>query len=455
MSTHRIRAISLRALAVASVLVAAACGSSGTDQAKPGTSGGGTTKPAVKALEVGEGKTYPTIQKAVDAAKSGDLILIHPGVYKEAVVVEKPDNIVLRGTDRNKVIIDGEFTRDNGIKVLANGVAVENMTVRNHKGNGVFFTGDYDSKFILNGYRASYVTVYNNGDYGIYAFNATRGQFDHVYGSGHPDSAYYIGQCNPCDAVVTDALAENNFLGYSGTNSTGVSIINSEWRFNRIGISPQSQKGEKLAPNDGGLIAGNYVHDNQNPDTPQKDKNLDLAYGTGIVAAGVNNYLVTKNLVVDNQRAGIVIILWPFGQIFDPHKNTVKDNVASGASEYADIVLALADTSGGTLGNCFENNQATTFRPIDVETVAGCGKPEGKGFEGVDAQLLVAAKAPPYGDYKTIKAPGDQPTMPDALTAPPVPADPSWKHVDADPAKISTPKAPAGTTPGTTRGTVK
>lgn len=436
----------------------AGCGDSGKGGASgPGGSQPGTTKAPVNALEVGQGKKYATIQAAVDAAKPGDLVLVHPGVYKEAVVVEKPDNLVIRGTDRNTVIIDGEFTRDNGIKILANGVAVENLTARNHKSNGVFWTGDYDTKFTLDGYRASYVTVYNNGDYGIYAFNATRGQFDHVYGSGHPDSAYYVGQCNPCDAVVTDAIAENNFLGYSGTNSTGVAVINSVWHDNRIGISPQSQDGEKFAPNDGGLIAGNYVYDNNNPDTPQKDEKLDLAFGTGIVLPGTNNYVVTKNLVTNNKRAGIVLILWPFGKIFDPHKNSITGNVVTGAEEYGDLVLALADTSGGTLGNCFADNTFGTGRPAEIETTAGCGKPEGKDFEAIDPKGL-SGGAPPYADYKTIKAPGPQENMPDALTAPAVPADAKWSPIKVDVDKITLPKATAsagtsGTTVGTTKGT--
>ena len=101
----------------------------------------------------------------------GDLILISPGTYKEGVTVETED-LVIRGADRNTVIIDGEFTRENGIKILADGVAVENLTARNNTANGVFWTGSYEDDYVLKGYRASYVTAYNNGLYGVYAFNA-------------------------------------------------------------------------------------------------------------------------------------------------------------------------------------------------------------------------------------------------------------------------------------------
>jgi pectin methylesterase-like acyl-CoA thioesterase len=101
---------------------------------------------------------HRTIQAAVAAARPGDLILIGPGVYREEVKVAVP-SLVIRGRDRDRVVIDGEFRRPNGISVTADGVAVENLTVRNARINGLFWTG-------VRGYRASYVTAYNNKDYG-------------------------------------------------------------------------------------------------------------------------------------------------------------------------------------------------------------------------------------------------------------------------------------------------
>ena len=95
---------------------------------------------------------YPTITEAVDAAVPGDLILISPGVYNEAVNVTT-DELTIRGLDRNEVILDGELELDNGIRVLgAKGVAIENMTARNYTNNGFFWTG-------VDGYRGSYLTA--------------------------------------------------------------------------------------------------------------------------------------------------------------------------------------------------------------------------------------------------------------------------------------------------------
>ena len=142
---------------------------------------------------------YATIQEAVDNAAAGDLILVSPGTYHEAVNVQV-ENLTIRGLDRNEVILDGEFELDNGIRVLGvGGVAIENMTAVNYTGNGFFWTG-------VDGYRGSYLTSYRTGDYGIYAFDSVSGQLDHSYGSGSPDAGFYIGQCYPCDAVVFDVI---------------------------------------------------------------------------------------------------------------------------------------------------------------------------------------------------------------------------------------------------------
>ncbi len=373
---------------------------------------------------------YATIQDAVDAAVEGDLVLIGPGTYHEAVIVQT-DNIVIRGTDRNEVILDGEHEEgfENGIIVFSNGVAVENLTAHSYKSNGVFFTGgeyDGDGSF-LQDWRASYVTTYNNGLYGVYGFNAQGGLIEHSYGSGHPDSAFYIGQCFPCNSVIDNVLAEHNALGYSGTNAGGdLYVINSEWRQNRVGVVPNSLNSEALAPQHEAVFAGNYVHDNGNEVTPRRGEDWDLAFGVGLVIAGGNDNLVTKNLVENNLTAGIAVSIFPDGDtIWTIEGNEVRENTATGNTP--DLLLIMADGSEGPLGNCFEGNTFTATDPADIETVAACDVTE--AFTPGAIPELVNRPTTPYEDIVT---PGPQESMPDAETAPPVPATtPEFPDVDA------------------------
>lgn len=424
-------------LGLSVALIAAGCGNSDGDSASTTTAAKGTGGETIRVPA-----DFKTISEAVSAAKTGDMVLVGAGIYKEMVTVET-EGIVIRGEDRNKVIIDGEFERENGIMVLSDNVAVENLTVRNNTSNGVYFTGDYDEKYTLSGYRASYVTAYNNGLYGIYAFNAQNGQIDHSYGSGHPDSAFYIGQCEDCNAVLTDNLAERNMLGYSGTNSTGVLIVNSVWRNNRAGIVPNSLYSEKLYPNRGTTIIGNTVLDNNATDAPN-NTGIAVAYGNGIVLGGVSNSLAERNLVTGHKNAGVVITDMPTStnpatekeESFKPENNKVINNTV--ADNTMDLAYLTVNYASAPFGNCYEGNKPTTSFPEDLEKEMPC---EGTATEDLGDLTPILGKltpAPPDVDYKTVKAPGDQENMPDAMTAPIVDASAAPLKIDVDSIKTPT-----------------
>jgi plastocyanin len=370
---------------------------------------------------------YETIQAAVDKALPGSLVLVAPGVYQEAVTVTT-ERLVIRGLDRARTVLDGEFTRDNGIKVLADGVAVENMTARNFTKNGFFWTG-------VQGYRGSYLTAIRNGDYGIYAFDSTDGQFDHDYGAGSPDAGFYIGQCFPCNALITDSLAEWNGIGFSGTNAGGnLLIVRSEWRNNRIGIAPNSGTSEEDPPQHGATIVGNTVYGNNNARTAAIDI-AQLAIGNGILVAGGNDNVVERNVVYDHDIVGIGVIPLPEKLIdpdnpgainFDARRNRVIANEVrrSGAADLA-LVTSITDPKD-TGRNCFSRNRASTSLPVGLQQLAPCGGPAARAFEtdlARFAQLLTAEKPGPV-DYRnvTLPAPPELPNMPDADDAPARPA---------------------------------
>ncbi len=372
----------------------------------------------------GRGKTlmvpqdHPTIQSAVDAAGPGDLVLVAPGVYREAVRVTTP-YLTIRGLDRNEVILEGDFERPNGIHVLeADGVTVENMTARHYLVNGFYWIG-------VDGYRGSYLTAYNNGDYGVYAFDSVRGQLDHSYASGHPDSGFYIGQCDPCHALVTDVLAEGNALGWSGTNASGDLVIaDSEWRNNMAGIVPNTLDSELLPPQREQTIVGNWVHDNNSTTAPAKPGTYP-AFGTGILVAGGVGDVVAGNLVEDHVNYGIAVLPNLDRNFWTAGRNRVEGNVVR-ASGLAD--LALGAPAAGE--NCFEGNTFGSSLPPAIETVAGCGftlTGGGGGDPSVSAALLgrvAAAEAEdfPRGDWRTQPEPPPQPSMPGAAAAPAAPA---------------------------------
>ena len=253
---------------------------------------------------------YPSLQAAIDAAHSGDWILVGPGDYHTssdrapagaadtpaAVLVQTP-GIHIRGMDRNTVVIDGTRPGSpacsaraadqnfgpagssgplglNGIMVWkADNVSVENLTVCNflggtgEGGNEIWWNGGANSAKIGGwGYTGNYLTAtstYYGGEataaeYGIFSSNWSGGTWDRTYASNFNDSGYYIGACQDvCDQTVDHAWAEYNALGYSGSNSGGQLVVrNSEFDQNEDGFDTNSQNGDNPPPQDGACPKG-------------------------------------------------------------------------------------------------------------------------------------------------------------------------------------------------------
>jgi hypothetical protein len=290
----------------------AACSSSSTSSST-------TAAPSGKVLLVGtfKGHTgqYTSIQSAVNAAKTGDWILVAPGDYHETADSTLPtdpahgDNggvmittagIHLRGMDRSSVVVDGTKSGSpqcsanpadqtygatgsdaktvgrNGIVVWkADNVSVDNLTICNFlggsgdSGNGIWWNGGADSAQIgLHGYTGSYLTATSTfyGDpakaatYGIFSQDASGpATWNQIYASNYNDSGMYVGACQQvCGITINHAWMEYSSLGYSGTNSGGAIVIeNSQFDNNRDGVDTNTQiAGDPPAPQDGACPNG-------------------------------------------------------------------------------------------------------------------------------------------------------------------------------------------------------
>jgi plastocyanin len=350
-----------------------------------GTEGGQEVVSEWTGRTLGVPDDYATIQSAVDATEPGDLVLVEPGTYREQVTITTP-SITLRGTDRDDVVIDGEFERPNAVEVFADGVAVENITAQNAVLNGFIWSG-------VTGYRGSYLNAYNNADYGIFAFDSTDGLFEYSYASGSPDSGFYIGQCHPCNAVIDHVESRRNSLGYSGTNAGGdLYILRSLWRDNRAGIVPNTLDTELLPPESETTIVGNTIIENDYLE-PVAKPGTYAAFGNGIVLAGGNRNLVSRNRIDGHGGHGILVTPNLDENFWFASGNVVTDNVITD-SDRADI--ALAGPAGE--GNCFERNgpQVTTI-PVFLHEAHGCSGlrlPLGFDLSTTMSSLAWAAAAP-------------------------------------------------------------
>jgi hypothetical protein len=354
-----------------------------------------------------------TIAEAVAQARPGDIVEVASGIYHEAITVDVA-SITIRGEDRNQVVLDGRFELANGIAVRADDVAIENLTVRNFNQNGIVFNGvaaaaggsvdpsvDYGlGDDVLRGYRVSWVTTHNNGLYGVYAFASRNGLIEHSYASGHPDSGFYVGQCRPCDVMIREVTAEHNAIGYYGTNASGgVVIASSTFRRNRLGVAPNSQDIERLAPQSDAIIVGNLIVDNDDPTAPRIPSGY---FGGGIAIGGGTRNFVLRNRIEGHDRAGIELLALDG---YRPEGNRIEGNVLSAnAIDLAYAVEGALDAAD----NCFVANVFAISVPDDIDAVMPCDAPA-RAF-ALPAPLQLAAA--PGVDFRTLPAPGPQPTMP-------------------------------------------
>lgn len=385
----------------------------------------------------------PTIQAAVDAARKGDLVLIAPGTYRESVAV-KQAGVVLRGAERNAVIIDGEVRRANGIVVTAPGVAVENLTVRNHTLNGVLVTGMSDEaggvargstgyrrldtgKFPpLKGFRVSHVTASNNALYGIYAFDAQHGVIEHNYASGSADSGIYVGQCKPCHIVVRDNVAERNAVGYEGANaSTEMYVLRNRFVANRVGLTSNSDYQEALVPQENAVIMGNLIAGNAEPNSPAQ---ADGGFGLGVGIAGGSRNLVSRNRIAGNPAAGLVLAS---SEDLPPNGNRIEGNVLSGNG--TDLVYAASARAPGA-GNCLRDNTLNATLPDKLDSELACPGPAGPR-PGVAVPRMAAPKGI---SFRAVVAPPRLPELPGGAGAPAVPVPAELPPVELD--RISVPE---------------
>jgi len=253
---------------------------------------------------------FSSLQAAVNAAKSGDWILIGPGDYKTsssthpagraklaAAILVSKRNLHVRGMNRRTVIIDGTKPGSapcsrkasaqnlgptgskgrlglNGIMVWkADNVSIENLTACNFlggkgdTGNEIWWNGgDGSGKIGGWGFTGTYLTTTSMfygreataAKYGVFSSNWSGGIWNQAYASNFNDSGFYIGACQQqCHQTMNHAWAEFNALGYSGSNSGGWMLIeHSRFDNNEDGFDTNSQNGDNPPPQNGACPSG-------------------------------------------------------------------------------------------------------------------------------------------------------------------------------------------------------
>ncbi|WP_329058657.1 right-handed parallel beta-helix repeat-containing protein [Streptomyces sp. NBC_00117] len=332
-------------------------------------SGVGAAAPSSDCRSVHRVKPGESIQKAVNTAKPGDVIVLSPGTYHESVTITV-SGVTLRGASaRSTVIVPGAASAGSACAKAGNGICVtgtkskpvERVTVRSLTLRGFTKTGLWATG--TDRLRIEGVTSEKNGQWGIGQERSVRGvvRYDTLKGNG--DAGLFLGNTVYAEegALDTDGtvVSHNRMLG----NRIGVTVR----RLRNLAVAHNEATGNCAAmmlvgdenkPRPGALtVRNNYVHDNSK--YCPKTARLPYIQGSGIVLTGVEDSLLANNSVVNNvgkaPMSGGIVLAKNFKGALN-QRNEIRDNLVMGNT--TDLV-----TQDKGKGNKYRDNRCAVSVP--------------------------------------------------------------------------------------------
>ncbi|AJE41292.1 right-handed parallel beta-helix repeat-containing protein [Streptomyces nodosus] len=310
-----------------------------------------------------------SIQKAVDAARSGDTILLTGGTYRESVRMTK-SGVTLRGVGPSTVITPGPNSNacaraGSGICVEGtDGHPVEDATVEALTLSGFAKNGLWATRTVRLTVRQ--VSAEQNKQWGIAQERSTHGTFLDNTVRGSDNAGLFLANMTDAEGgaqdtrgtVVARNQLEDNRVGVTLRRLRNLTVSNNDFTKNCAAVFVV---GDENKPRGGALtVSDNFVHGN-NKSCPKADR-LPEVQGAGIVLTGTESALVTRNVVTDQAgtgvspfSGGIVLFKSMVGALSE--KNQVSGNTLM-RNTPADLVNA--DTGKD---NTFQDNSCKSSKP--------------------------------------------------------------------------------------------
>ncbi|WP_435057267.1 right-handed parallel beta-helix repeat-containing protein [Streptomyces sp. bgisy060] len=335
--------------------------------------GVGAAVPASASSSVHRVKPGESIQKAVDAARPGDTIVLSPGTYRESVRITT-SHLTLRGSTVFPTVIvpavspgdDPCAEAGNGICVTGSeerpveGVRVRSLTLRGFAKNGLW--ARWTDRL-----EVQRVTAESNGTWGIAQERSVRSVLRHNTARNNGDAGLFVANTVSEEAGATDTggtvISHNrvsgNRIGITVRRVRNLTVDRNEATGNCAAVFVV---GDESAPRAGAMrLRWNHVHDNNKlcPKTPR----LPFLQGSGIVLTGAEETLVAHNRVVDNVGAsplsGGIVLFKSFVGVHN-ERNEIRDNTVlrNGGAD-------LANRDTGT-GNTFRGNTCGVSEPAGL-----------------------------------------------------------------------------------------
>jgi parallel beta-helix repeat protein len=362
-----------------------------------------------------------SIQAAIDAAASGDTILVEPGTYygsdptyglritKDNLrLIGKTDNgkgkpgkvrvLYIAGSDQKT----GVYAAPTGCDYNVGANTPLGQDCNSRKLKGFYIRGFTVEGFPVNGIQTRWVDGFEfvsnesvrNLNNGIYPTLSANGLVRDNVSYGSLDTAMWVAASE--NVRVINNTMYGSVIGFEITVSNNVRVTHNKIFDNTLGIGlfhPNGAGNPPLPVMANWVIEHNDVRNNNRPNeaVPGTFQSA-LPPGIGILVAGVSDHVVAKNTVADNHFVGIGLLGWCAANfetdndcrlnppIADPSVNnnlialnTVLRN--GGQPPLIPISFLAADITyfssplfgEDSSGNCFEKNKPAGFSFISSE----------------------------------------------------------------------------------------
>ncbi len=311
-------------LFLATVVALAACG---------GSSSGGGSSSRCSTTVAPSNDDYATIQQALIDARPGDRVCLAAGSYSISSELSiSTRDVTLRGAeagDREAAVLDfaAQTTGASGIHATGDDFTVENLWLKNTRGEGIRITGANNVTF--RGLKISWDagSSFDNGAYGTFPVQCTNVLIEDNIISGAWDAAIYVGQSNTI--IVRNNQLSGNVNGINIENSRNVDVYGNRSIGNTGGIAIFNLP--NLPVQNGGRVRvfDNVFDDNNHVNFGDPNAIIGIVpSGTGLIVLAADDVEIFDNSFQGNRSAGIIIASYtavPFPSDDENHNPWVQD----------------------------------------------------------------------------------------------------------------------------------
>jgi parallel beta-helix repeat protein len=188
------------------------------------------------------GGNHTLIQEAVEGARTGDIIIVNPGVYRENIIVDKDltilSNLSLSSNDTNRTFIIGAASDSDVIDIYSNNVTIEGFYIIGGSSGMERDLIGINLESVENCSVSNSTLVLN--DIGICLNNSTSNYLDNNLVSLGKKG---ISLVDSSENMVSNNTVIRDSYGFSLNNSTNNTLINNTAEDNILGISLVKSEG--------------------------------------------------------------------------------------------------------------------------------------------------------------------------------------------------------------------